>query len=96
MGRKFSTYQYLTEITERFKKKITIGFVLRKMKVKQHGLPRRDVYSALYGNAISFLLTLPIVLNKKRLLKQASKQTYLPPGKIALGTPVFPYNKRAA
>lgn len=66
------------------------------MKVKQHGLPRRDMYSALYGNATSLLLTVPIILNKKRLLKQASKQTYLPPGKIALGTPVFPYNKRAA
>lgn len=66
------------------------------MKVKQHGLPRRDMYSALYGNATSFFLTVPSILNKKRLLKWASKQTHLPPGKIAPGTPVFPYNKRAA
>lgn len=66
------------------------------MKVKQHGLPRRDMYSMLYGNAASFFLTVPTILNKKRLLKQASKQTFLPPGRIALGTPVFPYNKRAA
>lgn len=54
------------------------------------------MYSALYGNATSFFLTVPTILNKKRLLKRASKQTHLPPGKIALGTPVFPYNKRAA
>lgn len=65
------------------------------MKVKQHGLPRRDIYSAVYGNATSFFLTVPTILNKKRLLKRASKQTHLPPGKIALGTAVFPYNKRA-
>lgn len=68
-GKKFSTYQYLTEITERFKKKISIDFVLCKMKAKLRGLPRRDVYSTLYGNATSFSLTVSIILNKKRLLK---------------------------
>jgi len=45
------------------------------------GLPRRDVYSTLYGNATSFSLTVSIILNKKWLLKQASKQKCLPPGK---------------
>lgn len=53
------------------------------------------MYSAVYGNATSFFLTVLTILNK-RLLKRASKQTHLPPGKFALGTAVFPYNKRAA
>lgn len=48
--------------------------MLCKMKAEQRGLPRRDVYSMLYGNTTSFSLPVSIILNNKWPLKQASKQ----------------------
>lgn len=51
------------------------------MKAKQCGLPKRDAYSTLHGNATSFSVTVSSILNKKQLSEQASKQKCLPPSK---------------